>query len=200
MFRTIIRTGVLAAALGAALAFSGSALAGPTTPNLNPIPPTVFAGQLTISWLPSTFDPGALLKQYRVDVVDKPPNVNAVLLPPILTAATQTTLNVQAGHTYVVRVRAFEITQNFDVVVSAADWDSFLVLPQITFPNYYEIYFEFPPDPWCLTCPPLWEYLQDDPVVQRNRDRLASARVYEREVVSAVHVDARGLVTPIYER
>ena len=198
MFRSLIRTGVLVAALGAALAFSGAALAGPTTPQLNPIPPTVFAGPLTISWSPSSFTPGSIYKGYVIYVSDKPPNANAALWPPISTTATQRTLNVQAGHTYVVRVSALEITAGLDVNVSASAWDSFFVLPFIDIPIYYE-YLKWPLEPWCLTCPPFEVIFQDDPVLERYRDRLASARVNEREFVTGVYF-GRGEVIPEYSR
>jgi hypothetical protein len=198
MFRSLIRSGVLVAALGAALAFSGTALAGPTTPQLDPIPPTVFAGPLTIKWSPSFFTPGSIYKGYVVHVSDKPPNANATLWQPISTTATQVTLNVQAGHTYIVRVRALEITADLTVNASASAWDSFFVLPYIDIPIYYE-YLEWPVEPWCLTCPPFEVIFQEDPVLERYRDQLASARVNEAEVVTGVYF-GRGEVVPVYAR
>lgn len=69
MSRSLTRISVLAAVLGAALAFSGSALAVPSTPQLDPIPAVVPPGDLSVHWSDSTFDPGAS-GFYRLDVLD----------------------------------------------------------------------------------------------------------------------------------
>lgn len=203
MLRNLIRSGVLAAALGAALAFSGSALANPTTPQLNPIPPTVFAGQLTISWSPSVFDANLIYAGYVLAVSDYPggpvlpvPTIYSVPAP-----ITSKTITVTAGHHYVVRLDAIQVRADYTVELSPdSDFDAFQVIKQITIPDFYEEYFEWPPQPpWCLTCPPFELFLGDDPVERRAREVLGAPRVYERQL-AGVYVDGRGEVIPVWAR
>jgi hypothetical protein len=200
MLRSLIRSGVLAAVLGAALAFSGSALANPTTPPLNPIPSTVFAGPLTVSWSPSTFDSPVLYAGYVLTVTDHP---GAPFLPfstnhSIAAPAASKTINVSAGHTYILRLRAIEITTSFEVKLSGSDYEVFKAIKQFEIPDFYEEYYEWPPQPpWCLTCPPFDLFWGDDPYEARAREVLSTPRVYERPL-AGVYVDARGGVNPIY--
>ena len=193
MLRQLVRLGVLATALVSALAFSGSALAGPTTPQLDPIPDYVFGPTLTVKWSPSFFDRGALFTGYRVDVSDL---TTGTLRPPVITQATQATLlNLQSAHKYVVRVRALEITSNLQVLLSPTDADVFTVLPVLRFDDIYEVVYKFPPDPpWCLTCPYFELVWHDDPVLRSSLDRI---QVLDTERLVGVYVDARGEVRGI---
>ena len=193
MLRQLVRLGVLAAALVSALAFSGSALAAPTTPQLDPIPDYVFGSSLTAKWSPSFFDRGALYTGYRVDVTDL---TTGTLRPPVITQATSTTLlNLQSAHKYVVRVRALEITSNLQLLLSSTDADVFTVLPVFRFDDIYEVVYKFPPDPpWCLTCPYFELFFQEDPALRESLDRI---QVVETERIVGVYVDARGEVTGI---
>jgi hypothetical protein len=192
MFRLFTRVGVLAAVAAAALALSGSALANPTTPQLAPIPPTVFAGQLTVSWSPSAFDPGSILSFYELQVLDFTAGTNTKTA----VFGTSKTLTVLAGHTYGLRLRAADVAYG-QLLYSGSSVDVFSVIKLIEPPLYYEVYYRIPqPDP-CLTCPPLELFVGDDPVVQRAREIVASARVVDREVLLGLYVDARGQVTAI---
>jgi hypothetical protein len=194
MLRSLIRTGVLALALGAALVFSGSALANPTTPQLHPIAPTVFAGPLTVQWNPSTFDANAIVKFYELQVID----FTSGTAPKYGVFGTSKTINVIAGHTYGLRLRAAEVA-NGQLLYSGSSVDVFNVIPMIIIPDFYEVEYKWPPDwPWCLTCPPFDVVFDDDPVVQRQRELILSARVYDREVITSLYVDARGEVTARY--
>lgn len=202
MFRNLIRMGVLAAALGSALAFSGSALANPTTPQLNPIPPTVFAGPLTVSWSPSAFDPNLIASGYVLTVTDHP---GAPVLPFstdhfVSAPFTSKTINVTAGHVYILKLRAMEVTSQFEVKLSGSDYEVFEAINQFKIPDFYEEYYEWPPrPPWCLTCPPFGLFLGDDPVERRARAIFGEPRVYER-ALAGVYVDGRGEVSPLYAR
>ena len=202
MLRTLIRSGVLAAVLGAALAFSGSALANPTTPQLNPIPSTVFAGQLTVSWSPSTFDSSLLYAGYVLTVTDHP---GAPVLPfsttySIAAPATSKTISLAAGHFYILRLRAIEVTTSLEVKLSGSDYEVFKAIKFFEIPDLYEEYYEWPPQPpWCLTCPPFDLFLGDDPYEVRARAVLGEPRVYERPL-AGVYVDGRGEVSPVYTR
>jgi hypothetical protein len=191
MFRPFLRLGFLAAALVSALAFSGSALAAPTTPVLKPIPPVVFSTSLTVGWWPSTFDRGAILTGYRLYLSDLSSGT-------FTQHSTQNTqyhfVNLKVGHKYVVRVQAIEVMSNLQGSASGSAFDVFTVLP-LFIPDLYWEEIRFPPDPpWCLTCPPFDILFQDDPLLRLNRARI---QVVDTERVLGVTVDPRGEVTPI---
>ena len=193
MFRLFTRLGVLGAAVAAALAFSGSALANPTTPQLAPIPPLVIAGPLTVSWSPSSPDPGATVLWYELTVFDYTAGTISKL-PANFT--TSKTIWTQSGHTYGLRLRAGEVLGS-EIRYSGSSVDVFsaikLIVPQV----YREVWYRIPqPDP-CLTCPPFELFVGDDPVVQRTRELVRSSRVLDREVFLGHHVDARGEVSAI---
>ena len=105
MFRALSRLGALGAVLVAALAFSGSALANPTTPQLHPIPSTVFGSPLTISWSPSFWDAGSILRFYELQVIDLTAGTSSTQA----VFTTSKTLNVSYNHTYGVRLRAANV-------------------------------------------------------------------------------------------
>jgi hypothetical protein len=192
MFRPLLRLGVLATALVSALAFSGSALAAPSTPVLKPIAPVIFSTSLKVEWFPSAFDRGALFTGYNVFLSD----TTAGTLAQYGTTGTSLQLvNLKSGHKYVVRVRALEVMPNLQAYVSSSAFDVFTVLPLFV-PDLYWEEIRFPPDPpWCLTCPPFDILFQDDPVLRLNRARI---QVVDTERVLGVTVDPRGLVTPIH--
>jgi hypothetical protein len=202
MLRSLIRSGVLAAVVGAALAFSGSALANPTTPQLSPIPPTVFAGPLTVSWSPSAFDPNLIYAGYVLTVTDIP---GAPFMPfatdhSVPAPFTSKTINVTAGHKYILKLRAMEVTNQFEVKLSGSDYEVFEAVKQFKIPDFYEEYIEWPPrPPWCLTCPPFELFFGDDPLELRARVIFGEPRVYERQL-AGVYVDGRGEVSEIYAR
>lgn len=195
MLRQLVRTGILAAALVSALAFSGSALAGPTKPNLDPIPNAIFGNSLTVKWSPSVFSPGAWLKAYRLDVRDLTAGTPPV---PHSTTATQFQLNsLVAGHLYLLELRAWEIDASFQVGVSPSDFELFRVYPTIVFDDFYYREIRFPPEPpWCLSCPYILELIQDDPILRASADRLRLGAVGPSAV--GVYVDGRGEVTGLY--
>jgi hypothetical protein len=193
MFRVFTRVGVLGAVLAAALAFAGSALANPTTPGLAPIPPTVIAGPLTVSWTPSTPDPGASVLWYQLTVFDYTAGTISNLPA---TFTTSKTILTQAGHTYGLRLRAGEVLGS-SVLYSGSSVDVFTAIKLIVPPVLYEVYYRLPhPDP-CLTCPPLELFVGDDPVIQRTRELVAGSRVLDREVFLGHYVNARGQVSAI---
>ena len=193
MFRHLTRIGALLAVVAAALAFSGSALANPSTPTLAPIAPTVFEGPLTISWSPSAFDRGALAAWYEVTLID----ITAGTSSKTGHFGTSKTVNVFAGHTYGVRVRAGEVTSANTVVYSASSVDVFSVIKFFEPPlYYYDVLWRLQPNP-CLTCPPLEIFVGDDPVVQRTRELVASSRVLDSEQLLGLYVDARGEVSAV---
>jgi hypothetical protein len=192
MFRNLIRTGVLAAVIAAALAFSGSALANPTTPQLYPIAPTVFAGPLTVKWFPATFDVGANPRWYELQVLD----LTAGTSVKYGTFGLSKTINVLAGHTYGLRLRAAEVL-NGQGLYSGSDVDVFNVIPMIVIPDIYEVEYRWPPEPPCM-CPPFDVLFEDDPVFPRYREDILTARYYDTEVITSLYVDARGEVTARY--
>jgi hypothetical protein len=193
MFRSLIRTGVLAAVIGAALAFSGTALANPTTPQLQAIPPTVFAGPMTVKWFPAVFDVNANPRWYELQVLD----FTAGTSVKYGTFGLSKTINVVSGHTYGLRLRAAEVLYG-QGLYSGSDVDVFNVIP-FFIPDIYEIAYRWPPDPpWCLTCPPFDVLFQDDPVYPRYREDILTARYYDTEVITSLYVDARGEVTARY--
>jgi hypothetical protein len=194
MFRLFTRLGVLGAVAAAALALSGTALANPTTPQLNPIPSTVFAGDLTVSWSPSVFDFNATAKWYELQVIDVVNGTNATFG----FLGTSGTIHLSAGHTYGLRLRAAEVHDN-QIKKSGSSVDVVSVIPFIKLPQYYDVYYRIPwPDP-CLTCPPYEiRFIGDDPIVQRTRELVASARVVDTEQLVGLYVDARGEVSAIY--
>ena len=191
MFRPLGRFGILAAALVSALSFSGSALAAPSTPVLKPIAPVIFSTSLNVQWFPSTFDQGAILKGYGVYLSD----TTAGTLAQYSTPATSLQLvNLEAGHKYIVRVRAVEVMPNLQAYVSSSAWDVFTVMP-LFIPDLYWEEIRFPPDPpWCLTCPPFDILFERDPELRLSRERI---QLVDRERVVGLRVDARGEVTPI---
>jgi hypothetical protein len=103
MLRHLTRIGLLAAALGAALAFSGGALAAPTTPQLFPIPTSVPSGDVIVKWTPSTFDAG-FTGFYELTVYDTTSATTTVYI----TSATSQKVPVVAGHQYSMCIRAGE--------------------------------------------------------------------------------------------
>jgi hypothetical protein len=108
------------------------------------------------------------------------------------------TINVAAGHTYGLRLRAAEVL-NGQGLYSGSDVDIFNVIPTISIRDLYEIEFRWPPDPpWCLTCPPFDVLFGDDPVFPRYRQDILAARYYDTEVITSLYVDARGEVTARY--
>jgi hypothetical protein len=193
MFRFFTRIGVLGAVVAAALAFSGSALANPSTPQLDPISPLVIAGPLTVSWSPSTPDPGAAALWYELTVFDYTAGTISKLPA---TFTTSKTIWTQSGHTYGLRLRAGEALGS-SVIHSGSSVDVFTAIKLIVPPVYYEVWYRIPqPDP-CRTCPPVELFVGDDPVVQRTRELVANASVLDREVFLGHHVDARGEVSAI---
>ena len=191
MFRRFTRIGILAAVAAAALALSGNALANPSTPQLAPIPPTVFAGQLTVSWSPSTFDPGALLKWYELQVFDY--TVNSISQPMVV-FGTSKQITVLAGHTYGLRLQAANLV-GITASKSPSATDLFHVIPFIKPPIYYEIEYRIWPEP--CRCPLVERFLGDDPVMQRARELVATATLVDREIFLGHRVDARGQVSAI---
>jgi hypothetical protein len=193
MFRVFTRIGALVAVVAAALAFSGSALANPSTPILAPIPPTVFEGPLTISWSPSVFDRGAQAGWYELTLID----ITAGTSSKTGHFGTSKTVNVFAGHTYGVRVRAGEVTSGNTLVYSPSSVDVFNVIKFFEPPLYrYDTLWRLKPNP-CLTCPPFEIFVGDDPVVQRTRELVSRAQVVDREQLLGLYVDARGEVSAI---
>jgi hypothetical protein len=104
VLRHLARLGVLASALGAAFALSGSALAAPTTPVLAPIPDVVSPGSLTVHWSPAAFDPGTL-GFYELSLID----ITGSSYVKYFVLGTSKTVSVVSGHSYAVCVRAGEI-------------------------------------------------------------------------------------------
>jgi hypothetical protein len=193
MFRLFTRIGVLGAVVAAALAFSGSALANPSTPTLAPIAPIVFEGPLTISWSPSAFDRGALSGWYELTVIDLTGGASSTTG----VFGTSRTINVFAGHTYGVRLRAGEVTSAQTVLYSGSSVDVFDVIKFFEPPLYsYDVLWRLKPNP-CLTCPPLEIFVGDDPLVQRTRELVSKAQVLDREQLVGLYVDARGEVQAV---
>jgi hypothetical protein len=195
MLRQLVRTGILAAALVSALAFSGSALAGPTKPNLDPIPNAIFGSSLNVKWSPSVFSPGAFFKAYKLDVRDVTAGTPPV---PHTTTLTQFQLNnLVTGHLYVLELQAWEVDAGFQVSDSASDFEVFRVYPSLVLDDLYWREIRFPPEPpWCLTCPYFLDLIQHDPVLRAGSDRLRLGTVGPAAV--GVSVDGRGEVTGLY--
>jgi hypothetical protein len=193
MLRQLLRIALVTAVAAGALAFAGAARANPSTPQLAPIAPFVFGNQLTVSWSPSTFDQGALVKWYELTVVD----FTAGSIGKTAVFSTSKTIALTTGHKYGLRLRAGNVV-NGQVLYSGSSVDVFTAIKLIEPPIYYEEIYRIP-EPWpCLTCPPVDIFVGDDPVVQRARELVASARFVEREVLLGLRVDARGGVTAIY--
>jgi hypothetical protein len=157
------RLGVAAVAAVASLALAASAQAAPTTPIMNPIPPTVCASSVTASWTPSTPDPGGLIVAYRLDIGDLTAGTSYIKWTNGLSAPITGLVN---GHTYVVRVRALQAKGSV-VSYSNASGRVFkrqcLIIPRLDISDYVA----YNPWPECPMCG-LREQLQvDDPVIQR---------------------------------
>jgi hypothetical protein len=156
----------------------------------------VFAGWTTVGWSPSTFDANAVAKFYELSVLD----FTAGSGTKYAVSGTSKTINLVANHTYGLRLRAGEVLGG-QLLYSGGDTDVFNVLPMVVIPVYYQVFHKWPvPWPWCLTCPPRDLVFDGDPVVQRSRDLILSARVYDPVVVAGLYVDARGEVSEVYAR
>jgi hypothetical protein len=200
MFRLFTRIGGLAAVVVAALAFSGSALAAPTTPHLfSPSGPNVFGPQVTFSWTASTFDNGAFPTWYRLSLADITPNQPVGLLPPHDTFGTSLTFNLSLNHRYSACVRANEVL-NGQQSSSLSSCRAFWVLPAFNFKELYYEVVKWPPDPpWCLTCP-IWDLHFDDQPDPRTIDTIEASRGYDAAQVSGIAIYENGDARLMYGR
>jgi hypothetical protein len=157
------RLGAIAGAALASLAFAASAQAAPSTPILNPIPPTVCASAIGVTWTPSTPDPGGVIVAYRLDIGDLTAGTSYVKWVNGLGTTISGLVN---GHTYVVRVRALQ-AQGSTLTYSLPSGRVFkrqcLFIPKLDISDYVA----YNPWPECPMCG-LREQIQiDDPVIQR---------------------------------
>jgi hypothetical protein len=184
MLRHLTRIVVLAAALGAALAFSGSALAAPTKPNLFPIPTSISAsGDLIVQWTASTFDPG-FAPAYELTVKDAAsPSADVYI-----TSATSQKVPVLQGHQYTMCVRAVEklpaavLSSAYDCEATAAG-ARLRVDVTAAWPGRLDF---FPPD---------FIYTAADAPFARALRANPGYRPYDG--VLGVYVDAHGDATPV---
>jgi hypothetical protein len=184
----IRRIGVALGAVAASLAFAASAQAAPSTPQLNPIPNHVCASKPTISWAKSTPDLFGTIVAYRVDVTDL---TAGSMAPPKYVAGLSTQIGpLQAGHHYVVRVRALQHrfgTWTFSATSADHFWSSCI------FVKLRDEYIEYDPFWWnqCWVCGGLEDIVIDDPVIYRS---LKTGVAPVEEPIRGLQLEADGSV------
>ncbi len=183
MLRRLLRPAAALGAVAATLAFTGSALANPSTPTLGPISPWVCTSSLNVSWSASTPDPGATLLAYRVDLGDLTTGTAGYKY---VTALGTPINGLVSGHKYVIRVRALEITSTNHLVFSGTAADTFTrTCLELRQTNEYVAYN---PDPGCIMCG-LTDIFANDPGMER---RLSVATLPVSERVTGLQIEAGG--------
>jgi hypothetical protein len=180
VLRHLARLSVLAAALGAALAFSGSAVAAPSTPVLFPIASSVPSGSLLVKWTPSSFDAGTTSAFYELSVLD----VSTSTLVQYAVSGTSKTIVVASGHTYTVCVRAGQVKGNV-LTFSGSTCDRFKVGEAW---GTGVIVAYWPGRPGYMPA----DYLVFERADGRLREDVLSARVVDSVQVKSVYADAFG--------
>jgi hypothetical protein len=182
----IRRLGAVAGAALASLAFAASAHAAPSTPILNPIPTYVCNSSITVSWTPSTPDPGGTILGYRLDIGDLTTGTAYVKWSNTLSAPITGLVH---GHQYVVRVRAFQARGN-TFAYSAPSGRTFKRLCFAIPTERIKQYVEYNPWPECIMCGIREQLEIEDPVIQRA---LATA-VLPAERFAGMELEADGSV------
>jgi hypothetical protein len=185
MFRRI------AVALGAAaatLAFAASAQAAPSTPIIHPMPYFV-CGDPTVSWTPSTPDPGGIIVSYRVDIGDLTTGTAGFKWVPGLST---TLTGLANNHKYVVRVRALQF-RNGVTSFSNSSGRTFQKTCLVIRQDILDRYVEYNPFPECIMCGVSLQdiYMGDDPLIAKQ---LAAATLPGADRLKGLQLEADGAV------
>jgi Fibronectin type III domain len=184
MFR---RIGIALGAAAVSLAFAASAQAAPTTPIMKPIP-FYTCGTPTVSWTPSSPDPGGTIISYRIDIGDL---TTGTATAKYVGGLSTTLPGLTNNHHYVVRVRALQLRYGA-LSYSLSSGRTFKKTCLQISQEILNRYVAYNPFPECIMCGRFEDIYQgDDPVIYKQ---LSVATLPAAERFKGIELEADGSV------